>query len=268
MKPVDGRIDIETAVRIVKRDIEEVQRQRDALLTYFEENDVETFSDNSSEELVKCKDEVVRSCQKKEEEIVLVDQKLEGLRKKKEDLQKQLEELSNLNKDSTESAVRTKDYRNRILEIIPVELVGNETEIKLNEKVLNKAQIQLETWEKEVKTESAKLEEQERASENDLKNFGSGLASKEGLYMNDETEYKNIGAKIQRLTEEIKQAGGGRQNQGGRSAIDNELERISDNMENLKDNLGNYNDNLNQKTKELVEITEQMGKNAQNKVTF
>ena len=52
MKPVDTRDDIITALRMVERDIKELERQRNALLTYFEENDVETFSDNSAEELV------------------------------------------------------------------------------------------------------------------------------------------------------------------------------------------------------------------------
>jgi ABC-type transporter Mla subunit MlaD len=44
------------------------------------------------------------------------------------------------------------------------------------------------------------------------------------------------------------------------------LESITDTINNLKEDITSFNESLNQKTKELVECTEQMTKNASNKV--
>jgi len=264
MKSVDGKNDIERGLNIVRFRISEIQKQRDTLVAYFESSDAELFSDNTIEELLRVKEGINQSYKKKDEESALLDEKLDTLRKNKDTLQKQLEQIQHLEKDQSEITIRIKDYRERILQIVPVDIIGNETDIKLNEKVLNKAQINLDSLNKEVNIESQKLDEQEQSLENDLNNFRASLSSKEGLNANDENEFRNVNQKIARLMEEINKFG--KLPKGGKSNLEEEIEAINNKIENLRDNLEMFNESVTLKTKKLLETSEQMTKNAKNKV--
>lgn len=264
MKPVENKSEIERSLNIIKFRISELQRQRNILLKSLEDNGAQVFSENSMEELNRCKEELTNNYKKKEEDLVILEEKLETLRKKKDTLQKQLDQIQYLERDQSEINIKIKDYRERIMQLITVDLVGNESDAKLNEKVLVKAQAQLESMTKEITSESERLEEQEQNMENDLNNFRASLSSKEGLSENNENELRTTKVKIQNLTVELEKFN--KQNKGSKKNLDDDLEGMEDNMENLKDNLAMFNENKDRRTKELVEISEKMRNNAKNKV--
>ena len=244
--------------------ISELQKQRDTLVNYFESSNAQMFTENTIEELLRVKEDIAKNYKKKDEESVMLDEKLDALRKNKDALQKQLEQIQFLEKDQSEITIRIKDYRERILQIVSVDIVGNETDIKLNEKVLNKAQITLESLNKEVNIETQKLDEQEQSVEGDLNNFRSSLSSKEGLNVNDENELRNTTQKIARLMEEISKSKS--LPKGGSNSLDEEIEAIANKIENLKENLEAFNESVTRKTEEIVNNSEQMTKIAKNKV--
>lgn len=264
MKPVDAKSQIVNSLNIVDFRISEIEKHKETLLAYFEDHGARVFNENSFEDLMKCKDELVKNFKRKEEDLVTVDERLVNLRKNKDGLQKQLEQMQFLERDQSEINIKVKDYRERILQVISIDLAGNETDKKLNEMVLNRSQGQYEVLSKEVNSETQKIEQQEQAIENDLNNFRSSLSSKVGLIDNNENEFRMSNDKIQRLTGEVSRLS--KAAKSGQSGVEQELEALNEQIDDLKENVALYNDNLNKRTKEMFELSEQMSSSAKNKV--
>ena len=264
MKPVESKTELERSLNITKFRISEINRQKEQLMADFEENDVQIFEGNSLEELNKCKEDIITSYKKKEGDLETLDGKIDAVRKNKEELQRQLDQIQHLERDQSEINIKIKDYRERILQIITIDLVGNESDAKLNEKVLNKAQLQTDMLLKEVTNESQKIEQQEQNIEGDLNNFRSSLSSKEGLVENSEVELRTNLQKIQRLSDEVNRLT--RTAKGSKKSFEEDLAAINEKIDDLKEDVATYNQNISQRTKELMEATGKVSSNAKNKV--
>lgn len=264
MKPLEGKPELEGRLNVLKFRISDLQKRKETVLADIETEGNQIFTENSIDELYKCKEQLVQQYKRKDEVLGAIDEKLDNFRKSKDEKQRQLDQLQFSDRDQSETSIKIKDYRERILQLINVDLSGNETDAKLNEKVLKTAQSQVDSLTKEVNTESQKLEDQEQNMENELNNYRSSLSSKEGLNDNNEHELVTTTQKIQLLADEI--AKFNKNPKGNKKTVDDEIAKVNDSIDDCKENLAIDNDKLNKLTKELVETTEKIRNSAKNKV--
>ena len=264
MRPEEERGDVERNINIVKYKISELEKKRNELLEMFETMDAQIFTENTIQELIQCKEDLVKSYSKKENEIKNIENKLEQLRQEKDTVQRQLDQVNNADRDSSEVTIKLKDCRDKILGLITINLIGNETDERYYEKILNEAEKQLIALTKEMENDKKKFDEQENNIQTRLDNTKAELATKWGAVNGSERELSTIEQKMSLLTKELNELTKRTRNKPRN--IDQSIEEINQKLENLRETRRLINDSMNNKNKELIDLSGQLNENTKNKV--
>lgn len=250
-------------MNIVKYKISELERKRNELLEQFENQDAQVFTDNTIQELIQCKEDLVKSYSKKENEMKNIEDKLEQLRQEKDGLQRQLDQVYNADRDGSETAIKLKDCREKILGILTITIMGYEADDKLNDKVLFEAQNQLTAITKEMETDKKKFDDQENSIQTKLDNTKSELAARWGAVSQSEKELGTIEQKMSLLTKDLNELAKRTRNKPRN--IDQSLDEINQKLDNLRETRRLTNDNMNNKNKEMIELSGQITETTKNK---
>ena len=263
MKPEEEKSEAEKHLNIAKYKIQELEKKRNALLDEFDTKGQNVFTDNSLKDLIECKENLVENYAKKEVDLRTIESKLDNLRNEKDSAQKQLDQLMNAEKDNSEVTIKLKDCREKIMAIVTVNLIGNESDERYNDKVVIEAERQLTLMTKELDNETKRFDDQENILEMRLNNTRADLSSKMNTNTMSAKELDAINPKIVNLSQEVAELA--KKVKIGKPQSSRQLEELNEKIENLRESSTMNSETLDRKTKELVEISGQITDNTKNK---